>query len=285
MTWSSIELGFDAYERRARLFPSLLVTFPFATTMLLLKPAAITSGFGKTLIAASGYAGVLYLLANIARAEGKKIQPRLLNEWEGWPSTILLRHRDSTLDAHTKGRYHAALSKLVPISMPSEQQEIADPESADAVYRSATNHLIELRRDKEYRLIHDANAEYGFRRNILGMRRWGICVSAGTAVLLGLMWAMPLQLEGTTLARLLDDLRIRWKLYALFIANVGALFFWAFYVRKAWVRQSAFDYALALFRTLESSQQRAKATARRTMSLQFWATIRSRGYLFCMRSY
>jgi hypothetical protein len=252
LSWSLSNLGFDAYERRARLYPGLIAIFPAIAVPLVLLPHTVFGNFGKMFIAAIAYVGLFYLLTNIARTEGKRIEPRLLQSWGGWPTTILLRHSDNTIDIHTKQRYHGSLAKLAPnLPLPSVASERRNLSKADDVYRSLTKKLLEKRRGEKYRLVSDANAEYGFRRNMLGLKPWAIGVGGIVAGLILLVWWFPYRAYPISELILETDLGKRWKIYLLFPGDLAAISFWIFYVRESWVRQSAFDFAHALFRTLE----------------------------------
>lgn len=194
---------------------------------------------------------------NLARSEGKRIEPRLLEMWDGWPTTVMLRHRDHTIDPHTKKRYHEALAKIArDVTLPSSARERQNPIRADEAYRSATKKLLESRRGEKYRLVHGENAAYGFRRNMLGLKRWAIGLLIVVGFSLVLVWWLPYRSSSISSSLILNDLLQRWKVYLLFLGESAALLFWIVYVRSNWVRQAAVDYAHALFRTLESSSSK-----------------------------
>lgn len=251
-------LGFDAYERRARLYPGLIAIFPAVAVSLALFPNLVGGHIGGTLVAIFSYVGVFYLLANLARSEGKKVEPRLLLKWGGWPTNILLRHRDDTLDSHTKKRYHDAIAKLASdFTPPTVEEEQSRPDLADDAYRSATKRLLELRRGTRYQLVHKENEEYGFRRNMLGLKPWAIGISILVGLTLVLIWFWPFRHSRISEDSLFDDLGNRWPIYALFLGDLIVTFFWVLYVNAEWVRQAAFGYADALFRTLEPPARRS----------------------------
>ncbi|MGO9267460.1 MAG: hypothetical protein ACLQBA_21700 [Candidatus Binataceae bacterium] len=257
MKWSLSSLGFDTYERRARLYPGLITIFPAIAVPLVLFPRALLQNWGATLVTVFTYVGLFYLMANLARGEGKRVEPGLLSKWGGWPSTIILRHSDPTIDPYTKKRYHQALKKIAPdVPLPSPETEEANPFDADLAYRSATMKLLETRRGEKYRLMHDGNAEYGFRRNMLGLRPWAIIITVIVCMVVLLIWWHRFRSGAISENLILEDLAIRWRIYFLVFSDLAALFFWCFYVRERWVRQAAFDFARALFRTLESTNAR-----------------------------
>jgi hypothetical protein len=197
--------------------------------------------------------GVLYLLASLARSLGKKVERRLLQQWGGWPTTSWLRHSDGNLPRHTKERYHAVLARKVPgLRLPGVEGERADPVAADDAYGSAVEWLKEQCRGKDCRLVEKENAEYGFRRNLLGLRRVGVVLACAglvaTAVWIGKAVGLKLaELDGRRWQLLVDRLGDSpGLLVGVFVINALALVFWVCVVRDTWVRQAGDQYARAL---------------------------------------
>jgi hypothetical protein len=258
LKWSLSSLGFDAYERRARLYPSLIAAFPAVVVPMVLLPHVMFEHYSRSLFALFAYVGLFYLLANLARSEGKRIEPRLLEMWDGWPTTVMLRHRDHAIDPHTKKRYHEALAKIArDVTLPSSAKERQNPIRADEAYRSATKKLLESRRGEKYRLVHSENAEYGFRRNMLGLKPWAIGLLVAVGFSLILVWWLRYRLAPISANLVLNDLQQRWRVYLLFAGDLTGLLFWIAYVRPNWVHGAAVDYAHALFRTLESASSKS----------------------------
>jgi hypothetical protein len=127
---------------------------------------------------------VLFALADLARRKGKRIEPRLYEKWGGKPTTIMLRHRDTALDAGTKGQYHQFLAGKVGAHCPTaadEQTRLAD---SDAFYERCGSWLRENTRDtKKFKLLFDENVTYGFRRNLFALRYPALLIDA--AILVG----------------------------------------------------------------------------------------------------
>lgn len=117
------------------------------------------------------WSGGTALIAQMARGPGKAKEPKLFTLWRGKPSTRLLRHRDSSNQVLLEHR-HDKLSALLPsVHIPSAAEEAADPAAADAVYETCTVFLLEKTRSREhFPLIFEANCDYGFRRNLWGMK-------------------------------------------------------------------------------------------------------------------
>jgi hypothetical protein len=85
----------DPYERQARLYPALLALLPLLAMIMLLyspKASALTS-----ILTLAVSCGGLYLMTNLCREFGKRLEEKLFREWGGKPTTQLLRHRDHTI--------------------------------------------------------------------------------------------------------------------------------------------------------------------------------------------
>lgn len=243
---------FDSYSRVARIYPALLALAPAIWTTAALHPELVTDGAGRLLVVGVSFIGGITLLSVVARTLGKRVEERLNAAGGGWRTTVVLRHRDSTIDPYTKRRYHDHLNALCNgFVLPTVDEETRDPADADARYRSATRRLIELRRDGKYRMLHKENALYGFRRNLLGVKPIGILTILLAMALSLLAWfhGAPPSLSDTR--ALLDDASTRWPVYAAGIANLAYLVFWFLIVRPGFVHRGQDEYAAALFRTLE----------------------------------
>ena len=242
---------FDSYNRVARLYPAFLCLLPAVAFAFYLFPHLFGDSLPRNVVTFTCIAGLLYFLASVARWRGKVLEPKLIVMWGGWPTTTLLRHGDTTIDILTKARYRSALVELCPgIQFPTEEEELANLAHADSVYRSATKCLMEARRDKKYWMVHAENASYGFRRNMLGLRPIALCVSAVVGLMTIAVW---LSAPGASfsLAAMRDHLAHSWILPLFALLDVAYGLLWLTVVRASFVRQAAFEYAAALFRTLD----------------------------------
>jgi len=122
-------------------------------------------------------------MAQMARDPGKKKEPALFQSWDGKPTTRLLRHRDAPNKVLLRRR-HEKLQSLVPgIQIPTAEQEHANPRGADEIYDACTAFLLErTRKTDEFPLVFEENCNYGFRRNLWGMKPLGIATSVVGAV-------------------------------------------------------------------------------------------------------
>lgn len=231
----------DPYTRRARLQPGLLVALPLALAVLAWSPAGLT-GWG-VLWSVLVWSGATALLTQVARDRGKRKEPELFRQWGGKPTTVLLRHRDSSNPVLLDHR-HAKLRELVPSrQLPTAEEESIDPTKADQIYEACTLRLIERTRDKKtFPLVFEENCNYGFRRNLWGMKPVGILTAAlGTgsvAVLIALHF-----LKGTALQPLS---------YVGGVINLILLVGWITWFTPAWVRIAAEAYAERLLAACDS---------------------------------
>ena len=232
---------FDSYTWRARIVPAFLVFLPLAIAVFLWIPSIelITRLTGVVL----GPLGIAMLMAQVGRDRGYKKQPHLWNQWGGAPTTQLLRHRNLETNPVLRERYHQKLKELQPdIEIPTLEEEEQDPQRADHTYEACIRHLITRTRDrKQFPLIFHENVNYGFRRNLWGLKLFGIlfALTGLTACSLNL-WLNWQQTQ-----------RIATEAAVSGAFNLVLLLFWIFWVTPSWVRIAADAYAARLLETCE----------------------------------
>ena len=180
---SSLFRMFDRYDILARITPGLLAPLVPGLSLLIAFPQIVAGNVYRAIGSGFVMIGLLYLFASMARSRGRAVQNKLKQQWGGFPTEIILRFRDNTIETPTKLAYHAALQELSPdFTLPDASAEAQDPDAADGIYRAAIRRLIDLRRGPKYPLIFNDNISYGFWRNLLGMRGAAIllatCASA-----------------------------------------------------------------------------------------------------------
>lgn len=236
---------FDPYNRQARLYPALLTLLPAIFTAAAWFPALLAGTVAGMLLSVFAVCGGLYLLADLARSNGKKLERGLLQAWGGWPSTRLLRHRDGDLPASSKNRYCHALANKMGSRWPTIAEEQLDPAASDDFYRSATDWLREQTRGSEYSRLLAENINYGFRRNLLGLRPIGLGISVASLAItiIGIGHR-----AGWSFARLYDVMAEPGiaPMSAAGIASIIALLFWSIIVKPIWVKHAGDDYARSL---------------------------------------
>ena len=122
-----------------------------------------------------------FVLAQLARDAGKAIEGPLWASWGGPPTVRMLRHRDATIPSATKSLLHGHLVELGIVDrLPSEAEERDHPDQADEVYLTCANWLrrkaLELKSKAPFDVVHSENISYGYRRNILGIKPYGLII-------------------------------------------------------------------------------------------------------------
>ena len=268
----------DAYDLRARVAPVSLVFLPLTFILLALLP---TNPLAVVVLLAAGPLAAVF--SPIGRDWGKRIQPKLRAEWDGFPTTRMLRHRGAGSDRISATLRHC-VEQATRICLPSKEQEAADPARADAVYEDATRSLRDLTRNSsDYPLVLSTNIAYGFHRNMLGARWRGMAFSCASAVITFVLLSLTVfayELETTeqpfvnpgNIADLValsvyvaaDDVgqqianpaNVADSVFvvrlAAFVASVFAVGFWIFGVNKRKVKAAANEYARVLINSAEN---------------------------------
>ena len=229
----------DPYERKARIYPGLICLFPIIITVFVVYPKIFHLWSSLAALAVSF--GLLQLLAHLSRDRGKQLEVTLFQEWGGMPSLRLLRFRDQTIPKPAKQRYHAILSEQTGINPPSQELENDKPAEADEIYLSWSDYLRGKTRDSnKYPLVFKENVNYGFRRNIFGLRI--LCLLASMVC-----WAAII-LKGFQLYRTSATINATIISTAAIIALYLCIFL--FIINKQWVKLPADAYARQLLESL-----------------------------------
>jgi len=239
---NALNFMLGGYDRKARLYPALLLIAPvIATTTALLSIKLSTL---QSLVAVLVGCGGAFLLTQLARDAGKRKEKALFDSWGGLPSVAIFRHRDSRLDAITKARYHKKLNSLVSeAKAPTVEQEESDPIAADTVYSAWSNFLrVNTRDTKMFPLLFQENVSYGYRRNVKGLRPIGIVIALSSCIVCGFFLYFIYQSTG----KINDALAISEAF------DVFMLFLWLFRFTDAWVRVTADAYAARLAECTEA---------------------------------
>lgn len=238
----------DPYERKARLFPGLLVISP----LLILLCCAVGPKYPLLtfVISAASTFGLPFAIGVQARMAGKRLEEKLLVEWGGWPSTIVLRHRDGRYNKYTKQHYHQELSSRFDIALPSEAEERADPADADQRYTAVSTRLRLSLRDGTYRHLLRENIAYGFYRNALALKVPGLCVSMASL----LSGAMVVGALGIGQPYFVKE-HLLHPGYPIAISMGFSLAMFAFWLRLtgSHVKRVSFAYADRLYECLDDS--------------------------------
>jgi hypothetical protein len=232
----------DSYTFQARIAPVFIVVLPiFICITNLWSPEALTVQYGISSFLVSALFSIF--AGAFGRNAGKQIENKLWKSWDGPPTTRFLRHSDTKFNSIRRARCHKNLQLMIKdIRIPTSTEEKNNPMEADQVYEACTRFLIGKTRDiKKYPLIYKENVNYGFLRNLLGLKIYGIICSV-ISVLLS-TW-------------------VCWKKWTLFgiyhikstvILIISLLFFvgWVFWVRPKAVKIVAEAYAERLLEFCE----------------------------------
>lgn len=240
----------DGYERKARLYPALLLVAPVVATAVAILPAKF-SGLQSLMAAVVGCGGA-FLLTQLARDAGKNGEKGLFARWGGLPSVAIFRHRDTRLDSITKARYHKKLASLVKeAKAPTLEEEQADPNAADGVYAAWSNYLrVNTRDTKKFALLFQENVNYGYRRNVWGLRAIGIAACVLSSLVAG---AYLYYVHQST--EKLDEAVAAAGAFALVL-----LACWIFCFSADWVRVAADAYAERLAECAETLAAKTPAS-------------------------
>ncbi len=248
----------DFYWLHARLYPALLTVMPAVAVVAAFLPNLFAPGSGKWMATSISAFGGLYAMAIFSRSRGKRVEKTLLGKWGAWPSTIWLRHRSDYLSPSTLTRYHQYLLKNVPgLRIPTTLEEEKDQTRSDEFYNSAVDWLKEKSRKDS--LVQKEVAEYGFRRNLLGLKPVGISVCFVT--LIGGALCMQFEIGWESYHEPIFSKenfglmkQFSWVILAE-IFNLITLGLWLFGVSEKWVRASADQYARALLAVCDSESK------------------------------
>lgn len=231
----------DNYSLRARYLPVVISTLPLLLTISTLFPnnyigIGILAGFITS-------AGITAILAQIGRDYGKNKEDKFNSIYGGKATTCLLRHQTSIINSNTLERYHIKLSKSLKTKKPTLKYENDHPAECDIIYESWIDWLKTKTRDKKkYSLIFEENVNYGFRRNLWGIKPFGIIFSI-IALLASLINAIIHFQNNKSML-----------LYILIVIMINTLFiiFWIIIVSAKWVRLAANEYAKRLLESCEN---------------------------------
>jgi hypothetical protein len=219
----------DAYMLRARIAPVVVVLAPAAAFVV----AAAFVDMAVAIASGGLGLGALLALVEVGRDAGRRSEPALWEEWGGPPAIQRLRYRSNRARVR---RHHEQIERLLRIAMPSEQDEARDPVEADATYARAILALRGRTRDrKRFPLVASENADYAFRRNLFGVRRFGIDVA-----LLALGASVGIAIAGSFVAAAIPGA----------VSALALALYW-FVVRPPWIRAAADSHADRLIGALD----------------------------------
>lgn len=249
-----IDILLNSYDRKARLYPALLVMLVPVISFTLVAPVFSRQIMGLASLAIT--LGTLMFLSSLGRERGKRIEPQLFQAWNGTPTTLMVLHATTDLDHVTLARYRKVLeANIKNLKFLDPVDEESDRPRAVSICESAVKWLRETTRDsKKFPLIFAENTNYGFRRNLLGVKPVAILMCLLTFLITALYaW---LATAGNVLAISSQS----WT--AAVVALIG-LIIWGRVVNAEFVKTTAFTYATALLAACDSpyiAKEKPKAT-------------------------
>jgi hypothetical protein len=239
-------VGFDAYDRKARLYPGLLAVSSIVFLVVTLgwrqyPPVAVAVGVGVT-------CGGGYLLALLVRDAGRRFERSLWQSWGGPPTLLLLRTRTPGVNAVERDARRGAVQDLSGITLLSADEEEDDPAQADTVIEAAVRQVTRLGQSAAHPLVRAENINYGFERNFFAIRWFArILTMVCIGVLLAGLFVAPGQFAGVKVAR--DSIGVGIALEVIVLA------IWILAPSRRRLRDAADRYADQLLRAAVSESR------------------------------
>ena len=224
-------IKFDTYSFRARVLPVYLTLAPIVLLLAAVVPDGLKLPIGGT--AALVFAPISFFLGQVGADFGKRLEKSLWTNWGGPPTTRFLRHGNGEFNEVTRGRVHTKLRQL-GLHVPTREEQEQDLCAADTNFQSCTEDLIRRTRDTgKYPLVFKGLTEYGFRRNLFGLKVFGASLSAvGVASAAWSTYAAWTQANELPAVSLVTGL-----------VSAGLLLAWLVWVTERTVKLSADRYA------------------------------------------
>ncbi len=239
---------FDTYSLKARVFPALIGGLPILSLLSVIVP---WDHVGLSHVIAGAMSVVLlFAFADVARRTGKEVQTKL-----GTGTTPEQWHRGNIdVPEGAKDRYRAFIAKQIGMSPPSEGLEQTDTKRANDFYLSAGNWIREhTRNTRDFSILFSDNITYGFRRNLLGLKRTAlVCNVAVAAACLTLLYLHNNYLESLEHK---DE-----KAFAVLLAVVLHSTYMILAVDAKGVREASRTYGRQMILSCETLMKRVAST-------------------------
>lgn len=214
----------DAYDLRARIAPLILTLAPALALLLGTALQGSRAAIGGSALAVAA----LTFLAQIGRDRGRALQPQLWRDWGGSPAIQMLRAGPSVAAQRRRAGVEAALG----LTLPTADEQQSDPAAADEHLQDAVRQLTPRATQEHAPQVWQENLNYGFRRNLLGLRPYGLAV-AGVVISICAVAAAVTEHQGERLVAFTVPLAV----------SVIALVAFMVVVTPSWVRVAAEAYA------------------------------------------
>jgi Flp pilus assembly protein TadB len=215
----------DAYERKARLSPAVVTILPALVLILSLKTG--NESWALKLLTAGGVGGVLLIaLAQFASAAGNRFSDEFWPPKGGLPTGRWLRPSDVHHSTAQKQQWYAAVKLLTGLDI--AETLTARPKEQDSIIEDAIRQVrYKLRGKAVARMLDLHNQEYGFARNLAGLRWVMLGFAALGAGGCAVAWQMG---HGSAWGSLINGV--------LFVFAFSLFFWLPGYVERAGIRYS-----------------------------------------------
>jgi len=232
----------NIYNLKARTYPLIIAIIPIVVVGIIYS--INLQNIYQLLISLGITASLFFLMSQIGRDNGKKLEAKMWEKWSGTPTTQILRYSNDSIDKHTKKRYHTFLKDKTKIGEKlNEEFEAENKKEADNIYTSWSKFLISKTRDTtKFNLLFQENINYGFRRNLLGLKPFAITVII-TLLLLCYIYSYVASNYILVFSQ---------ELIQSTVFLISCLLFWIVIVNNKWVKYVAFEYAKRLMETIEN---------------------------------
>lgn len=219
----------DSYDLKARYTPALIVSLPVLSmlwTCFYSEIETISKIVGGIVSAA-----ILYFIAMVIRALGKRIEPNLWESWGGAPSTQIVLWKNNRIGEGLKEKYHEMVRQDLDLPMLTNEEEKADPEKAAKQIEDVFKRVKGVIRKYDQKGVWSiANAEYGFARNLYGSRRlWFILSILCLIISAAFLWK---QFSNLVLVG-----------FIILCLNLAGCIFFSWFLLPDYTKQVGFRYA------------------------------------------
>jgi hypothetical protein len=174
----------DRYERKARLLPALIVALPLAIAAG--TAGAMTADWYSALGIGALMEGVVGVgLGHLARIPGTQLETKLCRKWGGLPTRRWLRPTDTTCSEAQKSRWRGALRTLTGLTLPATLGSKSESDIDKLIDDTVRQLRHRLRDDPAAGMVRTHNEDYGFARNLAGLRWVWLMFSLAAAAVCG----------------------------------------------------------------------------------------------------
>lgn len=227
---------YDPYTLRVRISVGIIVMAPLILSIYLLIPGTRDISFTVILIIIAF--GMCNFMISLSRHLGRKALKKCFTGL--LPAQQMLLPSDNSLDSITKKRYHRFLSSKV-----KNLTFTKDAETLNASCLSAVNWLIAQTRDSnKFPLIKEETINFGFVKNLYGLKTIGIVISLFITVIEGAALFVKNKFG-------LDMIEYP-NLIASLIISLSFFLLWVCAINKELVIDSGKKYARALLSACDS---------------------------------